>query len=155
MAQRLTNPRGCRLDPWPRSVGSGSGVAVSCGVGRRPGSDPALLWLWCRSIYSCDWTPSLGTSICCRCSPKKRTKRRKKGQKPPQNLHKGDNKLEAPFLFCCHRGSSCASQGRGVGAGTGGAGPWGAGSSGSPAPLVAVTTAFHSKATSSGEVLVG
>ena len=26
----------------------GSGVAVSCGVGRRRGSDPTLLWLWCR-----------------------------------------------------------------------------------------------------------
>ena len=27
----------------------GSSVAVSCGVGRRHGSDPALLWLWiCR-----------------------------------------------------------------------------------------------------------
>ena len=25
-----------------------SGVAVSCGVGHRWGSDPALLWLWCR-----------------------------------------------------------------------------------------------------------
>ena len=25
--------------------GSGSGVAVSCGVGRRRGSDPTLLWL--------------------------------------------------------------------------------------------------------------
>ena len=24
------------------------GVAMSCGVGRRHGSDPALLWLWCR-----------------------------------------------------------------------------------------------------------
>ena len=24
------------------------GVAVSCGVGRRHGSDPALLWLWRR-----------------------------------------------------------------------------------------------------------
>jgi len=23
-------------------------VAMSCGVGRRRGSDPALLWLWCR-----------------------------------------------------------------------------------------------------------
>ena len=23
-------------------------VAVSCGVGRRCGSDPTLLWLWCR-----------------------------------------------------------------------------------------------------------
>ena len=29
-------------------MAGGSGVAVSCGVGRRHGSDPALLWLWCR-----------------------------------------------------------------------------------------------------------
>ena len=49
MAQR----KGTRLgsmrmgfDPWPRSVGWGSGVAVSCGGGRRHGSDPAWLWLW-------------------------------------------------------------------------------------------------------------
>ena len=27
----------------------GSGIAMSCGVGCRRGSDPALLWLWCRS----------------------------------------------------------------------------------------------------------
>ena len=26
----------------------GSGIAVSCGVGRRRSSDPVLLWLWCR-----------------------------------------------------------------------------------------------------------
>ena len=26
----------------------GSGIAVSCGVGRRCSSDLALLWLWCR-----------------------------------------------------------------------------------------------------------
>ena len=24
------------------------GIAVSCGVGLRRGSDPTLLWLWCR-----------------------------------------------------------------------------------------------------------
>ena len=29
-------------------MGQGSGVAVSCGVGHRHGSDPALLWLWHR-----------------------------------------------------------------------------------------------------------
>ena len=29
-------------------MGSGSGVAVSCGVGCRCGLDPPLLWLWCR-----------------------------------------------------------------------------------------------------------
>ena len=30
------------------SVGEGSGVTKSCGVGHRHGSDPALLWLWHR-----------------------------------------------------------------------------------------------------------
>ena len=34
--------------PWPCSVGQGSGVAMSCGVGQRGGSDLALLWLRCR-----------------------------------------------------------------------------------------------------------
>ena len=29
-------------------MGEGSGIAVSCGVGHRGGSDPALLWLWGR-----------------------------------------------------------------------------------------------------------
>ena len=29
-------------------MGEGSGVAVSCGVGRRLNSDPALPWLWHR-----------------------------------------------------------------------------------------------------------
>ena len=32
------------------SVGSGSSVAVSCGVGHRRGSDLAWLWLWRRSV---------------------------------------------------------------------------------------------------------
>ena len=39
---------GCRFDPWPLSVGGGSGVAMSCGIGQRCGSEPALLWLWHR-----------------------------------------------------------------------------------------------------------
>ena len=29
-------------------LGKGSGIAVSCSVGRRHSLDPALLWLWCR-----------------------------------------------------------------------------------------------------------
>ena len=36
------------FDPWPCSVGQGSSVAVSCGVGHSLGLGPALLWLWCR-----------------------------------------------------------------------------------------------------------
>ena len=34
------------FNPWPHSVGRGSGVAVSYGVGHRRSSDPVLLWLW-------------------------------------------------------------------------------------------------------------
>ena len=48
MAQWLSNPT--RFNPWPCSVGEGSGVAVSCGVGHRRGSDPVLLWLWRKPV---------------------------------------------------------------------------------------------------------
>ena len=34
--------------PGLSPVDRGSGVAVSCGVGRKCGSGPALLWLWRR-----------------------------------------------------------------------------------------------------------
>ena len=36
------------FDLWCCSVGQGSGIAVSCGVGHRCSSDPPLLRLWCR-----------------------------------------------------------------------------------------------------------
>ena len=36
------------FDPWPCSVGWGSGIAVICGVGHRHSLDPVLLWLWRR-----------------------------------------------------------------------------------------------------------
>ena len=29
-------------------MGQGSRIAMNCGVGHRHGSDPVLLWLWCR-----------------------------------------------------------------------------------------------------------
>ena len=41
-------PRGCGFNPWSCSVGWRSGVAASCGVVCRCGSDPELLQLWCR-----------------------------------------------------------------------------------------------------------
>ena len=54
MAQWLTNPTRNHevadsvpaLAQWVK----GSGVAVSCGVGCRRGSDPALPWLWRRLV---------------------------------------------------------------------------------------------------------
>ena len=72
------HPSGCGFDPWPRSVGQRSGVAVSCGVGCRRGSDPVLLWLWCRPvaialIQPLPWEPPYVTGVAL-----KKTKRLKK-----------------------------------------------------------------------------
>ena len=42
-------------------------LALSCAVGHRHGSDPVLLWLWCRPVARAPiQTPSLGTFICLR-----------------------------------------------------------------------------------------
>ena len=35
----------------------GSSVALSCGVGCRRGSDPTLLWLWCRPVATAPIRP--------------------------------------------------------------------------------------------------
>ena len=51
---------------------------MSCGVGLRCGLGPVLLWLWPRLAATADWTPSLGTSMCCGCGPKKTKKKTKK-----------------------------------------------------------------------------
>ena len=61
-------PWGGGFDPWPHSVGWGSGVAMSCGVGSRCGSDSALLWLWCRPaarapIRPLVWEPSCAAGV--------------------------------------------------------------------------------------------
>ena len=49
----------------------GSGAAMSCGLGRRHDLDPPLLW---PAATVPDSTPSLGTSICHGCGPKKTKK---------------------------------------------------------------------------------
>ena len=37
---------------WVRSLASLNGIAMSCGVGHRHGSDPEMLWLWrCRELW--------------------------------------------------------------------------------------------------------
>ena len=78
MVQWLTNPTRNHkvvglipgLAQWVRD--QGSGVAVSFGVGRRQGSDPAFLWLRHRPVATALTRPlSLGTSIWCRCGPRK------------------------------------------------------------------------------------
>ena len=50
-------PWGCGFDPWPCSVGWGPSIAVSYGVGCRLGSDPVLLWLWCRPAAAASGRP--------------------------------------------------------------------------------------------------
>ena len=49
-------------------MGQGSGVAVSCGVGRRSHSDPVLLWLGCKPaavapIQPLAWEPPCATGV--------------------------------------------------------------------------------------------
>ena len=57
---------------------------MSCGVGFRRGSDPALLWLWCRlaaeaPIRPLAWEPPYAVGV----TPKRKTKQNKtKKQKP-------------------------------------------------------------------------
>ena len=50
---------------------------MSCGVGHRHGSDPELLWLWCRLAAAAMILPLM----CCRCGPKKQTNKQKTPKK--------------------------------------------------------------------------
>ena len=65
------------LAQWVR----GSGVAVSCGIGHKDGSDPMLLWLWCRPaavalIQPLAWEPPHAVGVALK--RKKDEKKRKK-----------------------------------------------------------------------------
>ena len=86
MAQQVKNltsvSENAGSSPGPAQWVNGSGVAVSCSVGHRLGSDPT--WLWGKPVAvaqagSCspNLTPSLGTSICCRSSLKKSPPKKK------------------------------------------------------------------------------
>ena len=57
-------PCGDGCDPWPHSVGWGSGVAVSCGEGHRCGPDLTSWWLWCRLVAAAPIRP-LGWELPC------------------------------------------------------------------------------------------
>ena len=60
---------------------------MSCGAGRRRGLDPALLWLEATAPIK---TPSLETSVCRGCGPKKQKKNKTKNKKKKtKNKKKG------------------------------------------------------------------
>ena len=63
------------LRTWVQCQAPPSGSRIkhcpSCGGGHRCGSNLVSLWLQ-TSIYGSDLTPSLGNSICCRCSCKQK-----------------------------------------------------------------------------------
>ena len=96
-----THPCGCRFNPWPCSVGYGSGVAVCCGVGRRLGLDPTWLWLWCRPaavalIRPLAWeTPyAVGAAL------KKKPKKRKSACMPFTQIHMLLTFYLSCFIIC-------------------------------------------------------
>ena len=67
-------------------MGEGFGVAVSCGVGRRHGSDPEWLWLWCRPaatapIRPLAWEPPYATGVALGKAKRQKKKDTKKNQK--------------------------------------------------------------------------
>ena len=56
---------------------------MSCGVGRRHGSDPELLWLWCRpeaiaQIRPLAWEPPCATGVALEKGKKDQKKKKKK-----------------------------------------------------------------------------
>ena len=59
---------------------------MSCGLGRRHGSDPELLWLWLwpavvTPIHSLAWEPPYAAGAALKRQKEKKKKRKKKGLK--------------------------------------------------------------------------
>ena len=80
--------RGRGFHPWSCSVGQGSSVAVSFGVGHRGGSGRVLLWLWHRPaaaslIQPLDWELPYAAGMAL-----KRQKRKKKKRADEEALYK-------------------------------------------------------------------
>ena len=75
-------------------MGLGSGVAVSCGVGCRCGSDPELLWLWPRPVAAVMTGPLAWELPCALGAALKDKKTQKK------------KKRSVILKLCCSLGSS-------------------------------------------------
>ena len=59
-------------------MGSGSGIAMSCDIGHRRGSDLVLLRLWHRPVAVALIQPLAWELPHCGCAPKKKKKKKKK-----------------------------------------------------------------------------
>ena len=91
---------------WAWSLASlsgcwGSGVAMSCGVGWRHGSDPTLLWLWCRPAAEALIGPlarklPYAVDVALKRQKKKKKLCHKKGAK---DLLSFSSNISRPFLF--------------------------------------------------------
>ena len=87
-----------QVNPWPCSVGWGSGIAVSCSVGHRCGLDTSLLWLWHRLVVTAPiqplaWEPPNAIG----CSPKSKNKNLQRLFSDMRNGHHVSRKNELEF----------------------------------------------------------
>ena len=82
MAQRLMNPTrnhvvAGSIPALAQWVNEQSSIAVSCGVGRRHCSDPALLWLWRRPVATAPIRPLAWEPPCAAGAAQEMAKRQK------------------------------------------------------------------------------
>ena len=73
-------------------MGEGSGVAVSCGIGRRRGSTLALLWLWCRPAAAAPVEPLAWELPCAAGMALKSKKKKKAGELRLEEKEEGRQK---------------------------------------------------------------
>ena len=66
------------MDIWHHSEDQGSGIAVSCGVGRRRSSDPELQRLWCRPAATAPIKPLAWEPSCTVGAALQKTRKKKK-----------------------------------------------------------------------------
>ena len=86
-------------------MGEESGVAVSCGVGRRRGVDLALLWLWCRRAATAPngplaWKAPHAVGVALEMAKKKKKDFIGKGSPPG-----GEHRVREPGRMALTRGS--------------------------------------------------
>ena len=82
-------------------MGEGSSVAESCGVGRSHGSDPELLWLWCRPaavalIRPLAWEPPYAVGVALK---RQKTKKERKERKEKKKMHMLEDLTEYSHLL--------------------------------------------------------